>query len=1044
MAEGDRARRYREIGGILGSLASAAKEHGVDTALAKSGIPIVQGLAAFNEWWVGRRARKRIPREVGDELGSIYGIPTTDTDDRATIEDRLARAGVEDPDQAYELVLRRLTARIHQRDLVDYLGAASDEASGLLRQLICAVGNKYYLRRIEDVLAIHPIADREREPQWFRKCGPIAVDFAAARVCWRQDDVARLRAALDAGQVAVLEGAAATGKSVLVRQLASELHAIAAYPEVYHLDCREHGVLDQPRLFDEISDVEGLVIIEDCHLAPYAVSSLYVRLEGHPQLKALLVTRPSLWGSVDPRQAGLGDLEEDAVRLEPFAVVDEIIDLYAKGHPGEHVSWPASARDSLKAVSKGSFWLLAYALQGYVASRGDGNPLDWVGEGVREDLERLEGLRAADGDPHYPEVLVALSPLYRSEVVTAEAFLTRRMGFTVEVLNGLASRGEITRGEIDGEVHYGLPHSSLANAYWQHGSTYRHRMDLPCYEGFLAEYAASGHARNGLLAVVTAEARVRWAILSRLEDAGNLPELILQEPSDRAVLQLCLEAPLATWRNPSLVEPLADRLLRLDNACAVGQILHGLHQKDVGFAESLWRTLDVSCLANRIIEAADVQSMGKCLWQIGDADRRAFCELWQAIPTEKLAARMITADDLLAVCSCMRRIREADLRAGADLCQAFDLETLAQRCCGDDSTGGARLIRYIREGDEAVAHELWGKLDVRAWANKLVSQAALVDVLNVFGELCSAWAEAAAELSALMDSKALAGRLSACDPVRWVGPFLRYLFQASPSQGEEVCRLIDVQLLAARLNGEAEISAVASCLRNILQTHRQTGRSLWGHFDRHQYARRLEEAGALNTVGWCVQAIFEADRDVGSELLAALSLEALARRLNQAPDLEPSASCIDYLRRISPEAGATVCGLLDVRGLAKRFSDARSLRDVGRFIAEVYRSNPDVAAQLCRSLDYHSVAAAALAEEDPRGLGRALRAVWEADAASGQNLWSVLDPPALAENLLSAEDLIAVVDCIAEIARGSTHAANDLWGHLDVRRLAARVCRQSR
>ena len=87
--------------------------------------------------------------------------------------------------------------------------------------------------------------------------------------------------------------------------------------------------------------------------------------------------------------------------------------------------------------------------------------------------------------------------------------------------------GEITRQKTkDGVDFYGLPHSALADVFWEHGKEYGER--IQAYEDFIYDYAASGVA-NGLEAVCRAIGETGKRVLDRLYNADKFYMLIFYQ-----------------------------------------------------------------------------------------------------------------------------------------------------------------------------------------------------------------------------------------------------------------------------------------------------------------------------------------------------------------------------------------------------------------------------------------------------------------------------------------------------------------------------------
>jgi hypothetical protein len=364
-------------------------------------------------------------------------------------------------------------------------------------------GDLYYLKPIEHVL----MAGTNEPPKWFRKQGPIAVDFDDGRVYRRAELLDGLKNLVLSNQFSILDGISATGKTVLVRQLGYELRKEKELV-IYYFDCALDRDFERSKLVREINIAKGLIILENIHLETQKFQRVVACIETDAHRHVLLTARPSFRQVEDEKDTLLSTIS--TLELEPFNQVDRILEHYASHYPG--LAWTLEDRESINRVSRKSFWLLAYALEGYVRANGEGDPMNWLVHGVHSDLTELEKL-----DPSYPEVLVSLSPLYRSEVLMEEFYLTKVLGFSQTTLSQLVYRDEITvqRDRKEGYVFYGLPHSALAEAYWEHGKIYRRRRGLPEYREYIYEYARS-NVPNGLESILFAEMDAQKSVLSWL------------------------------------------------------------------------------------------------------------------------------------------------------------------------------------------------------------------------------------------------------------------------------------------------------------------------------------------------------------------------------------------------------------------------------------------------------------------------------------------------------------------------------------------------
>lgn len=617
----NRTNQFQQITGIINSLVDAAEKWKIDTALAKSGIPILQAIIAWNDWRTSRKAHKNIPNLVIEELREAYGIDVPDNVNRQEAETILLKAGIEQPEQAYEIILRRLTARISQPDLVEYLGSAFDEISVHLSKLITASCSKYYLRRLEELLAFYPVCEDEKTPRWFRRTGPIAADFEGGTVIRRDADMISLRESIVKNTVTVLVGDEASGKSVMARQLGLECRRQSDFIEIYMLELGAHEQIDLPVLAGEISDIQGLVIIDDAHLNPRLISSLYNKLKRSRTIHTLIVTRPSLWGALNQRYDTLGDksIRDSAMRLGSSNIAEVI----AKQFSSEFglADWQAEAIAAYSKKSKGHLWLLSYALEGALTSGDSGDVNSWIAEGVRLDLQWME--RKMEGsNPDFPEICVAISPFYIHEIPVAEPFLAKSLGYKVGTLNKLCQIGAILRIEKDDDIFYALPHSAIAQAYWNSAGIYRKRLGFQNKEDVYYQYAAS-KVSNGLMLIMSLELGKCLMVLERIERDDNLLALIEMEESADAITKWIAsdlaDQMISDINNEEKKENFYRVLTRkIEEANAIDATLIFCAIADALYLDPALEELDAADLAQKISALEDVDGLLKCLRQLMD------------------------------------------------------------------------------------------------------------------------------------------------------------------------------------------------------------------------------------------------------------------------------------------------------------------------------------------------------------------------------------------------------------------------------------------
>ena len=165
----------------------------------------------------------------------------------------------------------------------------------------------------------------------FRKTGPIAVDFDAGMV-HRREQVAEVQAMLKQDAAAVLvQGVAASGKSVVARQVAYEL--VQDDWTVYmHMLNRSERLQQRVKLQEEIAALaseQSLVVIEDVHLAsPVEINQMLLVL-GQQRWPKLLLTSRKIEVEAGESDNVPNRLQElSRIKLQPFDAAKSIIELF--------------------------------------------------------------------------------------------------------------------------------------------------------------------------------------------------------------------------------------------------------------------------------------------------------------------------------------------------------------------------------------------------------------------------------------------------------------------------------------------------------------------------------------------------------------------------------------------------------------------------------------------------------------------------------------------------------------------------------------------
>jgi len=616
----------------------------------------------------------------------------------------------------------------------------------LLRQraLQGDIGRFRYLRPIEEVLEIGVV----REPKWFRKKGPVAVDFDDDRVYRREERLRELRAMVMNNAVSILEGVAATGKTVLALTFAYDLYKADEGP-IYYFDCDKKRDFDESILVNEIRSTKGIFILENAHLAPEKSQSIFSTCKHDDGKNILFTCRPTFKEYQYSRGEDLTQIT--GLTLKPFEDVDKLIRKFSEHDCTPEI--PAELQEQIKDVCADSLWLVSYALEGCAKTSGAGDASTWMEAGLKDDLNDLKNVKSA-----FPEVLVALAPLYRNEVLTAEDYLTNKLGFDYDLLNELVQRGEITsQTTADGVVFYGLPHSGLANAYWEHGQVYKKRRGLPKYEVFVYEYAAS-NSGNALEAVLKAGEGARDYALERLCGAKMIPQIIRCE-IEPSVITLFLEEYCSEMQRGEFLEVLTSRVENSQDMINAGWWVQCIYE--AGHQRQFWKIIDQDRLADRLSSCIDIGHTADFIGILRKIDNKAARRLWSKMDLNKYAARITEWPRAWEWLECIRSTFYRDGKAGLKLWRLLDKDILAENLSRDSDVSSAmQSLSRIHLLNPDVSRELCERLDWEALADRIKVLHHIMLVNSTLSGLSYVDDSFASRLCEHMDLEALAVKIS--------------------------------------------------------------------------------------------------------------------------------------------------------------------------------------------------------------------------------------------------------------------------------------------
>ena len=650
-----------------------------------------------------------------------------------------------------------------------------------------------------------------KEAEWFRRAGPFAIDFDKDRVYRRRNTLVDLKSMVMNNLCSILKGDAATGKTVLVRQLGYELATKGEIP-VYYFNCDGERNFNEYELAQDINKKDGIVIIENIHLALDKCSVILNRIENNSKERHVLFTARRSFS--EQYYSKTNHFEElPAFALEPFDDVNEIIEHFASKHTS--LPWPPKVRDSIMYVSRKSFWLLSYALEGYVSNSGKGKPAEWVKDGIETDLKDLENIHVK-----FPQVLVAISPLYCSETLTDESYL-RKKGFEQEILKQLVVRGEITiQKDEQGNSLYGLPHSAIAQLYWEHGNLYRKRLGLSSFQESVYDYV-TGDVSNPLEAIVNIKYEVQKAILVKLEGEGKLVGVIQKEQN---------LATIATWirwlvKNVNvgsqfhvsieILSVLAHKINSSENPIGSGDLLIALHWHDRNAASRLCELLHINKIAEYLQGINNSYDIIFYISSVLKANNNIGKQLWKLLKSRKLADFVLQAETCLIMCDQIGLLFCNDESVGLELWQLLDHQKIGHRLnMAQDTELIISPLLTICHNNKTIAKKMFGLVNLDKLVAELKRYSDWHAILYV-RQICTIYPEVGQVICEKLGSRKLLAMVNQADNFSEAMRLLVIIGIVNPEVSLKMCKTINIKKLANKFNssirGFVQFRASAEC-----------------------------------------------------------------------------------------------------------------------------------------------------------------------------------------------------------------------------------------
>lgn len=886
--------------------------------------------------------------------------------------------------------------------------------------------------------------DNDKEtPQWFRSGGPIAADFKDGTVIERKELLKKLNELVLDNDISILEGNGGTGKSVLVRNFAYNLINTEKVQLIYHYSFKTDSQIgDLDTFLNILNNIDGIVIIEDIHLASTSdiqaiVNNIKLRDDSH----LLLTARPSYkehqskyyseklskLPTLPVRdRSGLG--QEDDYSKD----ICKIIDGFVQKNP-RSFQWADEIRHSVKNVAGDDLWLLSYVLKG---CDGKGEAITWLKKGVMDDLIKIE--------KHYkcnPDILLALCPLYRNEVLTAKSFLTQTLGFDRKEINELVRIGEVIEHNIEDEIFYGLTHSSMALAYWEHGGEYRNCLKYPDYTEFIYSYAISG-VSNGLRAVFSASQDAYFDILYSLLKNGDALK-VFQTEQDKTQYMLLI------------------RIFAYFLKHQEGQVLFS-KEFIQGFVEILFKRGYFTELQFLIISSSRVPDVLKKI-------------------SDYFISILYNKDFVGDVCNFISIISAIEKQNVQNFNIVIDCTKLASIVNSPGNKQLSKSIRFLISINESLAmhfcKELVKKYENLVWVKEWLEETYLYyDYLAKTHNLVFPDNKSNDELrNELMDIED-----KICENRHWPVThselrlnILQYLFKVDRNLGiefwhklnktpyslaknvevdvlcsclngmskldeiikSELSEIIDCEKLALNINQTTDIQRIYKALQSLFEVNRSIGLKLWKQISKELLVNEADVK--LDSVCQCLNKMRKLDIVIASELGEIIDCEKLALKANQSTDILMVFSSLQSLFEINRSIGLKFWNKISKEHLVNG-TDVK-LESLCLCIKDISKFDKEIESDLCNVMSGKKLALKANQLADVSYVGQLFALLFNLNKKLGTDFWKELNKKDYAEKLYNSK-IIDIFSSFQWVFDVDQQIAKDFWEqYIDVSTLAAKL-----
>jgi hypothetical protein len=671
------------------------------------------------------------------------------------------------------------------------------------------------------------------EAKWFRG-SPFWMDFKKNKI-YKRKEIDTVEKKLEKENIQIVYGDAASGKSVIVKYIGYE-YCKKPKP-VYLIDLKIDNVERYEGEIVDLLDRDGLLIIEDAHLALHDVNWVVTKASGR-RLKVLISTRPFEREGIREytRLEVLMGREKNFTEIRAFDGAREIAGFYFSQEYGiQKLKELERVVEHMGKTYGKDLWLLSFALDAF--SPEIGVDTDKIYENIYNKYLKKTGVGKNEFVLDTYKYLYPLSVFCQYEIPVCKDFLLKILGLNETYLNRLIEIGEVVQQEKMLFLH----HSSRALYFLKAMLHYK-----LCREEEEIEL-------------------IRQYIYFFCESVLDLVINISRYPYNR------FDHVKKLTQDSVIIKKLETEIDVADNISLVGWCFSAIKRANRNIVEELVKKIDAVVLARKINGTNDLVAIGDLLSGIAEANEDAARKL---LPN--VVAKIDETNDLYDIQTFFLRVSEANENVARKL-----LPNVAGKI--DKASIFAGWFGYyssLKNANENVARELIEKIDLKALAKKLDENSNLTKIGEYFSEVAVANESIAEKLAEKINTEILAEKMSKADHLTAISSCLAGILKANENTMREVVRIMGLAKLIRKIDETKDLLEIGRFLWEITRIDKDIAREFAERIDLKVLAKKIDECSYPSNVGFCFSRIAEVSNNIAEEIINSIDLKKLAREID--------------------------------------------------------------------------------------------------------------------------------------------------------------------